>query len=371
MKASPFSKQARAQLLSVVLPAFREASGIERMLAVLEDTLSGMNIPFEVIVVDDGSPDATFEVVSGLCESRRWLRCLRLSRNFGKEAAILAGLAAARGDAVITMDADLQHPPEIIPKMLAVWESGAKVVNAVKSDRSVDNRWYASVAHSITGLLSRMTGISLQSASDFKLLDRQVVDILVNSLPERERFFRGLSRWVGFRQVDLPFKVAASTRDERNWTLGALMRLTATALVSFTGAPLQLITGLGMLTLLLAGVVGTEAFMSWLAGNAVSGFTTLILTLLIIGSFIMISLGILGAYIANIYEEIKGRPAYLIAESRGGSPARDRAIAPEVFLLGGVSHSRRARSPVLAKGPEMIDGKVPEKDHARYRDLRH
>lgn len=372
MSAEKTTGRRRARLLSVVLPTFREEVGIERMLAVLEDVLSGMNQAFEVIVVDDGSPDRTFDVVSNLCQTRPWLRAIRFSRNFGKEAALLAGLEAAMGDVVITMDADLQHPPASIPQFLAAWEKGVQVVNGVKIDRAEDNFWYASIADRVTRCIGRMTGITLQAASDFKLLDRVVVNILIDDLTERERFFRGLSQWVGFRQEALPFKVAASTRVERNWTLGGLVRLTATALVSFTSAPLQIITILGLVTLLLAVVIGSEALWSRLSGNAVSGFTTLILTLLLVGSFIMISLGILGAYIAKIYEEIKGRPIYLIAQRSGrlsGAPVvlplrrrRDRGAD------GG--RSTRSMRVVGAESPEVVGREVPEEHHAGYDYLR-
>ncbi|WP_374480727.1 glycosyltransferase family 2 protein [Zoogloea sp.] len=319
MSSSSSSSRPVARLLSVVLPAYREEAGIARVLTELEQVLATLDMSFEVIVVDDGSPDRTFQQVSELCAARPWLRGLRLSRNFGKESALLAGLQAARGDAVITLDADLQHPPALIPELVAAWRQGAMVVNGVKADRSVENQGYASLATLITEGLGRLTGISLRDASDYKLLDRQVVDILTYSLAERQRFFRGLSQWVGFRQVDVPFKVAPSTRRTRNWSFGSLLRLTGTALVSFTSAPLQVITVLGVLTLLMAVLVGGEALVSRMAGRAVSGFTTLILTLLIIGSFIMISLGILGAYVAKIYEEIKGRPSYLVAERCGAT----------------------------------------------------
>lgn len=356
----------RARLISVVLPAYREASGIERMLAVLEATLSGMRADFEVIVVDDGSPDNTFSAVVELGRLRPWLRGLRLSRNFGKEAALLAGLEEARGDVVITMDADLQHPPETIPAMLAAWEQGADVVNAVKSDRSTDNRAYALLAGMVTRLLARATGIDLHAASDFKLLDRRVVRILVDGLPERERFFRGLSKWVGFRQLAIPFRVAASTRTERNWSLSSLGRLAATALVSFTSAPLQVITVLGVLTLVLAIGVGAEGLWSWVEGRAVSGFTTLILTLLILGSFIMISLGILGSYVARIYEEIKQRPRYLVSDYSGEVPnhrtGREHAV--------GAAPRRAGMPSVPSKRPHVIGGEVHKKHHGGHGQLR-
>ncbi|HYA19726.1 MAG TPA: glycosyltransferase family 2 protein [Burkholderiales bacterium] len=298
--------------ISVVIPAYNEALGIAQTLTAVEQILRSEDCSFEIVVVDDGSVDGTFEALQHLAKNYPWLHGIRLSRNFGKEGALLAGLGESRGRAVVTMDADLQHPPEYIPQLIAAWRDGAKVVNAIKANRSADRSLYSWFAKRATGLLSKLAGIPLQYASDFKLLDRVVVDVIAQSLPERERLFRGLAAWVGFKQVDIPFNVAKSIRPKTRWSRWSLIRLTLTALTSFTGAPLQIITLFGVITLVMAVIIGGEALFSRMHHQTVSGYTTVILTLLVLGSFIMISLGIIGYYINKLYKEVKRRPLSVI-----------------------------------------------------------
>jgi glycosyltransferase involved in cell wall biosynthesis len=301
-----------SQMLSVVVPAHNEATGIEHAVAVIAHALAPCAMDFEIIVVDDGSHDGTFERVRELTRDDRRIKGIRFTRNFGKEAALLAGLRAARGDVVVTIDSDLQHPPQLIPTMVDAWRGGAMVVDAVKRGRENDGVLTRARAALFNSLLSRLSGINLQHASDFKLLDRRVVDAITRDLPERQRFYRGISHWVGFRHVSVPFDVAPRAEGRGKWTLWKLADLATTAIVSFTSAPLRIVTIMGMLTLVFGFAVGTEALVGWLRGRAISGFTTTITTLLIIGSFIMISLGIIGEYIAKIYDEIKARPTYLV-----------------------------------------------------------
>jgi glycosyltransferase involved in cell wall biosynthesis len=303
--------------VSVVIPAHNESEGIAKSIGVIQKILADTNTSHEIIVVDDGSVDDTFRQIQQLTEENQVLKGVQLSRNFGKESAILAGLEAARGDVVITIDADLQHPPELIPEMLELWRNGYKVVHAVKRDRSTDSRiarWRALV---FNGLMSRLGGVDVRNSSDFKLLDRVAVNAMVKDLPERRRFYRGLADWVGFRQTCLPFAVAERDSGEGKWSFIALAELAMTAIVSFTSAPLRIVTFLGLLTLVFGLIIATDALLSWFQGEAVSGFATIIITLLIIGSFIMISLGIIGEYIAKMYEEIKRRPVYLVSSRCG------------------------------------------------------
>lgn len=225
---------------------------------------------------------------------------------------MLAGLDYSQGQAVITMDADLQHPPELIPVMLDAWQKGAMVVHAVKESRGNDSVVTRMRANVFNNLVSWLGGIDLHNASDFKLLDRKVVDAICLKLPERERFYRGLTDWVGFQTAKVPFTVDARMSGEGKWSLLQLLKLALTAMVSFTSAPLRIVTFMGALTLILALFVGVDAIITWWHGIAVSGFATTIIVLLLIGSFIMISLGIIGEYIAKIYEEVKGRPSYLV-----------------------------------------------------------
>ena len=308
-------------LLSIIIPAHNEEAGIQHAIKEISSVVSQCDIKYEVIVVDDGSQDNTYNLVCEMAgQIDNSIKAIKFSRNFGKESAILAGLRAAKGDAVITIDADLQHPPEIIPLMLKEWQSGTQVVSAVKENRASDSLAARVRASVFNGLLSRLGGIDVRNSSDFKLLDRVVVDIIINQFPERIRFYRGLADWVGYKQKALPFTVADRNAGEGKWSLFGLIDLATTALVSFTSAPLRIVTILGSITLIFGFFVAGEALWSWLQGEAVSGFATLIITQLIIGSFIMISMGIIGEYIAKIYDEIKARPAYLV-DSRNGFDA--------------------------------------------------
>lgn len=294
------------------MPAHNEAQGIAQATQVIGGVLDGCGVRWEIVVVDDGSRDGTFDRVGELARRDPRIKGLRFSRNFGKESALLAGLAHATGDAVITIDADLQHPPGLIPQMIEHWRGGAKVVDAVKRSRDTDGWLTRLRARVFNALLTRLGGIRVENSSDFKLLDRVVVDTVVRLMPERLRFYRGLTEWVGYPRVSLPFDVAERHAGEGKWTLWKLIELALTATISFTSAPLRIVTVLGFLTLAFGFVVGAEALIGWARGFAVSGFTTTIATLLIIGSAIMISLGIIGEYIAKIYDEIKARPAYLV-----------------------------------------------------------
>ena len=304
--------------VSIVIPAFNEESIIYRSVEKISQALlSAGAVNYEIIVVDDGSTDKTFEEISRIRKNNPSVKGIKLSRNFGKESALFAGLKIANGQAVITIDADLQHPPNLIPEMLEKWKSGAKIIHAVKRDRSNDSmstRWRAWAFNTLYSMLS---GISIDNSSDFKLLDRSVVNILVEQLQERQRFYRGLTDWVGFNQVFLEFDVEPRMSGQGKWSLCALIDLALTATISFSIAPLRIITILGLITLCFAFLVAIDALWSWYHGVAVSGFATLEISILIIGSFVMISLGIAGEYIAKIYQEVKKRPSYLVADKCG------------------------------------------------------
>ena len=306
-----------SKLLSIVIPAHNEAAGIADALNTIKDTLSSCGMPWEIIVVDDGSRDNTFDRLNELAQDDSRVKVIRLSRNFGKEAALLAGLRAAIGDAVVTIDSDLQHPPQLIPAMIDAWRKGANVVDAVKRSRQNDGVFTRLRARIFNSLFSKLAGINLQNSSDFKLIDRVIVDTLACDLPESQRFYRGLSDWVGYSHETILFDVETRVKGEGKFTLWSLINLATTAIVSFTSAPLRIVTILGFSTLLFGLVVSVEALTTWFRGEAVSGFTTIVITLLIIGSFIMISLGIIGEYIAKIYDEVKHRPSYLVESSIG------------------------------------------------------
>ncbi len=299
-------------VISAIVPAYNEGQGLAIAIKTIAETLDTCGSTWEIIVVDDGSNDQTFQHVDLLSTHDHRIKGVALSRNFGKEAAMLAGLEHATGEAVIIIDADLQHPPALIPDMIEQWRLGAQIVHAVKRDRKEDSFGQRASAYVINHLISSLGGINIKNSSDFKLLDREIVDIIVHQLPERERFFRGLTSWLGFSEHYLYFDVASRQGDESKWSFMSLLELAITALTSFTSLPLRIITFLGFSTLILGFFVIADTLISLMYGQAVSGFATIIICLLLIGSFIMISLGIIGEYIAKIYEEVKNRPHYLI-----------------------------------------------------------
>ncbi|MFT5113502.1 MAG: putative glycoside hydrolase/deacetylase ChbG (UPF0249 family) [Parasphingorhabdus sp.] len=265
-----------------------------------------------VELVDDGSRDNTFTALEAMTTVRLRLAGIKLSRNFGKEAALLAGLKAAKGDAVITMDADHQHPPDCIPAMLKLWQQGNMVVNGRKQDYQRKNAVVQAGSRIFNSFLNRGSSFCFTNASDFKLLDRSIVEILCQDIGEFSRFYRGLVCWVGYRQIDLEYSVSSRHSGDSQWSLLAMAELAITAITSFTNRPLRLITMFGVFMLLFAVLVSIDALIFWSTNHPVSGFATTIMTLLIVGSLTLISLGIIGEYIAKIYEEVKSRPMYLI-----------------------------------------------------------
>ena len=264
--------------------------------------------------VDDGSPDDTWQV---LC--RTDCRAVRLSRNFGKEAALAAGLDHAHGDAVIIMDADLQHPPSLIPSMIALWKSGrAEVVEAVKANRGDEHFAYKLCAGMFYSAMNRLCRLDLRNASDYKLLDKKVVEAW-RQMPESNLFFRGMSSWVGFRRAQLPFQVQPRHRGVSGWNALSLVKLAVSGVTSFTAAPLHFVTAMGGCFMVIAVVLGIRAVVVKIQGRAIDGFTLVILLLLVLGSMILVGLGIIGEYLARIYVEVKGRPRYVVGERVGWS----------------------------------------------------
>ncbi len=303
-------------MLSVILPSYNE----EKMIPAAAETLAGIldaaEIPFELLFVNDGSKDGTWNEICRAREKDSRVCGVCFSRNFGKEAAMFAGLEKARGDCCVVLDCDLQHPPEKIVEMYRLWEQGYEVVEGIKHDRGEEAGLRRFAANTFYGIISKATGIDMASSSDFKLLDRKVVDTL-NAMPERNVFFRALSFWVGFKKTEVTYDVRERTAGESKWSTCALIKYAITNIGSFSSAPLHLITVLGFITLAISIVFSVVALVQKLTGTALGGFTTVIILLLFIGSIMMISLGIIGYYIARIYEEIKGRPRYIIEEYRG------------------------------------------------------
>ncbi len=296
--------------VSIVVPVYNEAAHIRTSMAIVGKICDVAAIPYELVLVDDGSKDESWKEISSMAKEDARITAVRLSRNFGKEPALCAGLDAASGDAVIVMDADLQHPPEFIPEMVRLWKEGAEVVEGVKSSRGKEKRSYRFCAKVFYGMINKATGIDFDNASDFKLLDRKVVEAM-KQMPERMTFFRGMSAWVGFERKTFEFEVAERVVGASKWSLKRLITLAVTAVTSYTSAPLHCITVLGFVMFIGAIILGIQTLYMKLSGHALGGFTTVILLLLLIGSMIMISLGIIGLYLMKIYHEIKGRPRYL------------------------------------------------------------
>jgi dolichol-phosphate mannosyltransferase len=304
-----------APVLSIVVPAYQEATGLAAGLRAIAAAARETALPFEIVVVDDGSTDATWEVITTAGHEMAELVGVRLSRNFGKEGAIAAGLDAVRGDACIVMDADLQHPPALVPEMVRRWrEGGWDVVEAVKTSRGRESFLHRITTRAFYRAAAWLTGHDLQDASDFKLIDRRVMTEW-RRLGERATFFRGLVAWMGFSRTQVPFEVPLRHSGSSRWSFVALGGLAVHAITSFSALPLQLVTVLGLLMLVVALVIGAQAVRLWWEGLALPGFTTVILLQLIIGGFLMISLGIIGTYIARIYEEVKGRPRYVVRDT--------------------------------------------------------
>ena len=303
-------------MLSVILPSYNE----EKMISVAAETLAGIldaaEIPYELLFINDGSKDGTWNEICRAREKDPRVCGVCFSRNFGKEAAMFAGLEKARGDCCVVLDCDLQHPPEKIVEMYRLWEQGYEVVEGIKHDRGEESGMHRFAANTFYGIISKATGIDMASSSDFKLLDRKVVDTL-NAMPERNVFFRALSFWVGFKKAEVTYDVRERVAGESKWSTRSLIKYAITNIGSFSSVPLHLITVLGIVTLIISIVFSVVALVQKLTGSALGGFTTVIILLLFIGSIIMISLGIIGYYIARIYEEIKGRPRYIIEEYLG------------------------------------------------------
>ena len=303
-------------MLSVVLPSYNEEEMVPVAARTVHEILAAEGIDHELLFVDDGSKDATWQRIREAAASVPTVRGVHFSRNFGKEAAIFAGLSEARGDCVAVIDCDLQHPPEKLVEMYRLWEQGFEVVEGVKSDRGKESVMHRFAARTFCAIISRATGIDMSRASDFKLLDRKAVNVIL-TMREKRAFFRALSSWVGFRTTEVSYEVRERTAGESKWSTWSLMKYAVSNITAFTAMPLHLVTVFGVITLLTSVVLGIIALVQKIAGTALGGFTTVIILLLFLGSLIMISLGIIGYYVGNIYEEIKDRPRYIIADTCG------------------------------------------------------
>ena len=303
--------------ISAVVPAFNEAANLPRLLTELSQALASISPQWELILVDDGSRDNTPAVV------QPWLqmpgvRYLRLSRNFGKEAALSAGLEHANGDVVLTLDADLQHPLALLPALLAGWRNGADTVCGVRETRADESftkrlgtRWFYRIVNAGSPVPIPV------DAGDFRLMDRRVVDALL-SLPERNRFLKGLYAWVGFRTEFVPYTPAPRAGGRSSFSLRRLVSLALTGVTAFSTLPLRLWSGLGAVVALVAIAYGAWLVaVHWTYGHPVPGWPTVVVSLMFFSGVQLLSIGILGEYVGRIFDEVKRRPLYLLQESVG------------------------------------------------------
>ena len=303
-------------MLSVVIPAFNEQEMVPAAAGQIDGILSRAGIPHELIFSDDGSRDATWAEIRAESEHRDTVRGVHFSRNFRKEAAIFAGLQAADGDCVAVIDCDLQHPPEKLVEMYRLWEQGVEVVEGVKTDRGEESLAHRVAAKTFYRLISEATHIDMTRASDFKLLDRKAVNVLL-SMREKRAFFRALSSWIGFRTAEVPYEVRERAAGESKWSTWLLIKYALSNITAFTSLPLHLITGCGAASFLAALIVGIVSIVRLAMGRVVTGLTGAVILLLFLSGLIMVGLGIIGYYLGNIYMEIQDRPRFIVSETCG------------------------------------------------------
>lgn len=300
--------------ISVVIPVYNEANTLTKCLMEIGNSVRSAGLSYEIIVIDDGSRDGTWDILSTISHTAKEIKAIKFSRNFGKESAIAAGLEFASGSSVIVMDGDLQHPPEILPEMIRLWkEEGFDIVEAVKADRGTEHVSSKIGAKLFYWMMKKLSELDLDNSSDFKLLDRKVVNAH-NRLPECSRFFRGIVSWLGFKKAQIPFSVKDRISGRSRWSIFRLVNLAIHASTSFSSLPLHIITILGFVTFVISVILGVQTLYVKFSGSAVSGFTTVIILLLSIGSVLMISLGIIGTYISRIFEEVKNRPRFIVED---------------------------------------------------------
>jgi glycosyltransferase involved in cell wall biosynthesis len=322
---TPISRASRTlKLLSVVVPVFDEEATVRDLHARIAEALA--DVPFELLLVDDGSRDGTPAILAELAAADDRVRVLELSRNFGHQAALTAGLDHAAGDAVVMMDADLQDPPELIQTMLEHWRLGSDVVYAVREHREGETWFKVRSARWFYALFARLARIDLEHSGDFRLIGRQALDALLR-MRERNRFLRGMTVWVGFTQTAVPYMRDPRAAGETKFSLRTMLRFSLDAISSFSHVPLQLATLLGFAVSMLAFIALPLVIAARIGGVYVPGVSTILFAVLILGGIQLITLGIVGEYVGRIYDEVKGRPLYVIRGSTD-APGQTEAERP-------------------------------------------
>jgi dolichol-phosphate mannosyltransferase len=318
-----------ARLVSVVVPVFCEEAVLEHTYAELTGVMRSLAPDrYELIFVDDGSSDGSRAILARLAAADRHVKVVGLSRNFGHQVAITAGMRRARGDAIVTIDADLQDPPSLIPRMLELWRAGNDVVLATRTDRQGETWFKKTTATLFYRLLNRLAGIHIpQDTGDFRLLDRRVADEL-NRMAEHNRFVRGLVSWVGFRQTAVGYVRNARRAGSTKYALRKMVRLAWDGIISFSDKPLRLAMNLGFCAIVVAFAVLAFGLVQYWRGDTVRGWTSTIVTVLFLGGVQLFTLGIIGEYLSRMHDEIKGRPLYVVQEELNFDDEPDAAAAP-------------------------------------------
>jgi dolichol-phosphate mannosyltransferase len=314
-------------LLSVVAPMYNEEGTAEEFYSRVVSALEG--VEFELVLVDDSSRDSTPEILNRLADNDPRVRLLFLSRNFGHQAALSAGLEHAQGDAVVMLDGDLQDPPEVIREMLARWREGYEVVYAHRTRRPGETRLKLATARWFYRLFARLTHLDLAgNAGDFRLLDRAALDALL-SMHERNRFLRGMSVWIGFRQIGVPYDRDARYAGETKYTWNRMFRFALDAISSFSWMPLQAATVLGFIFSIVAFLALPVIVALHFAGEYVPGVSSILFVVLLLGGIQLITVGLIGEYVGRIYDEVKRRPLYLVRERRNLAAPDPKVDEPE------------------------------------------
>ena len=313
--AMPTSRRLAPRLLSVVIPCYNEEDGVDTLFAHLLPVLDRLEVPYEVVCVNDGSRDATLDRLVAAARRLPCLKVVDLSRNFGKERALSAGLAHASGEVVVPMDADLQHPPEAIAGMIEKWRDGYEVVYAVRDARTgqgLGERLFAKAFYWFFDHLSEMP--LPREVGDFRLMDRRVVDA-VNAMPERSRFMKGIFAWVGFRQTGIVYHQAPRAAGTTHFNFLRLLRFAFDGLTSFSNFPLRVwgVVGASISTLAFIYIV-VRIIRTLIWGIDVPGYESILVSVLFLGGVQLLTLGILGDYLGRVFDEVKGRPLYLVRE---------------------------------------------------------
>lgn len=301
-------------VVSLIVPCYNEESNIQPFYNEILHVFSEINADFELMFIDDGSKDETFKKIQELHNKDNRVKCISFSRNFGKEAALFSGIRSVTGDCAVILDADLQHPPKIILEMYKKWhDDGYEVVEGIKTERGKESILHTLFTKIFYSMISRAVGLDMKNSSDYKLLDRKVLNSL-SMLKERNTFFRALSFWVGYKKTSVFYEVQDRINGQTKWSTKSLIRYAINNVICFSYAPLHIVTVAGIIFIMIALGFGIDALVTHILGKSASGFPTLIFILSVGIGLIMLSLGIIGVYISQIYDEVKGRPQYIIGK---------------------------------------------------------